>query len=97
MMTAAVIVIIVSLVMLIVGGVLAYLWGAGEGVIAYVVLFLLSQVSWILVLVVVVAFLILGTDKMKAGVWAFAIYWLISFVLGLLILMPYLQVTFFQI
>ena len=96
-MTAAAIVLAISIAMLLIGGVLAYSWGGGEGFVAYVGLFLLSQVSWLLVLIGAVAVLFLGTDKMKAGVWAFAIYWFVSFVLGLLILMPYLDVTFFPI
>ena len=97
MMTAAVFALAISVIMLAIGAVLAYSWGGGEAVATYIVLFIFSQFSYLLVLGGAAIVLLIGTDKMKAGLMAFAVYWLVSFVLGLLILMPYIHITFFPI
>ena len=92
---AAVMALGITLILLILGGFLAYAWGVGEGLAAYLVLFLLSQIGTMMMVIGAILALIFGTVQIRAGVGAYVMFVIVSTIIIMILLMPYTHVTFF--
>lgn len=81
---------------LVFGAIVSYLTGEGEGFWTYTFLFLISQINGVgglLWLVLVLAALLLGSEKMKAGAWSSVGFVVVTTVGLLLVLSPFYHFT----